>query len=314
MNMSWNENDRIHHWQPKDNNTNWHPKGNGKQRNLNYHWLGRVSTLDYLSSSDNLDEAQERNLDNAVHTLIDVLILYIFIRNTWCSIRLIRLNSRSIAHWSCFLQAFCGVFFTVMTLSSLLGSAITCKICIWTENFGLAISSICVTVCLLIKAYAVQMRDRRVIYVGVFFIMLQLVYPWLFWSQVMFFVATSARCGINFGPYYAWYRFGVEMVINFVFSALFLRTVIRQYQTFGSGCWKKLKSDGLLFLFAVMLSNVICIVVSTVLGSTSLPKSFLTIDCKGNNVAAIGTPEPDDANCIFKQSSNYSKVLGVRGL
>jgi hypothetical protein len=52
---------------------------------------------------------------------------------------------------------------------SFLGSSSTCRIAVWTSAFGLAVSSICTTTCLLMKAYMVQMRDKRILFIGAAF-------------------------------------------------------------------------------------------------------------------------------------------------
>ena len=135
--------------------------------------LGEISSLDFMSRAVDMDDARKRAHSNFSQIFMATCLFALFIRNTRCSIELLYKNSKSIPSWCCFFQAFMGTIFGMSTVFASLSSLVSCREVIWIVYFGLTVSSICVTVCLLMKAYAVQMHDRRLLWIGGFFILPQ---------------------------------------------------------------------------------------------------------------------------------------------
>ncbi|KAI8058227.1 hypothetical protein BDF22DRAFT_664553 [Syncephalis plumigaleata] len=192
-------------------------------------------------------------------------------QNTWKAVKLLRSRPANKSYWCCFIQAFYGVIVGMGGIAMMLSSTITCQILIWIVMVGLATSSVCSVVCLLAKAYAVQMRSKRVLWFGIMCIPLPTISVWGFAFSEDVYFTNDGICMINVPNWVSIARSCIDVFINGVFSCIFLRAAIKQYQAFGSNCWSKLKSDGLFYMLCVAVSNVVCavIIVSQLFGPIS---------------------------------------------
>jgi hypothetical protein len=142
------------------------------------------------------------------------------------------------------------------------------------------LSGMCVSVCVLTKAYAVQNKSKWLLLIGGLLIIPQTGLIWIAWVMSPVENSVEAGCVAHFPDIAPWYRFGLDIIINLLFSFIFLRVVIRQYKTMGSRCWQKLRRDGLFYLFSVLFSNMLCAIItaSRILGPIG-GKMFVR-DCK----------------------------------
>ncbi|KAI9594716.1 hypothetical protein BDF19DRAFT_93678 [Syncephalis fuscata] len=223
---------------------------------------GEQSVWDFLLEHTSLEDARNRAHSNFIQTVFNTVFMTIFFRNSWRAFKLIRHRTKSVANWCCFLQAVMGIIMALNAISSIFPGGSRCRINVWVSSFGMAVSSACVSVCLLTKAYAVQKKSRLILIIGILLIIPQLGILWIAWVMTSAQNSVQAACTAHFPSFAPWYRFVLDIAINILFSIIFLRVVIRQYKALGSKCWKKLKRDGLFYLIGVVFSNMICAIIT----------------------------------------------------
>ncbi|RKP24333.1 hypothetical protein SYNPS1DRAFT_23576 [Syncephalis pseudoplumigaleata] len=231
---------------------------------ITVHPLGEISPLDFMASTKTMKDARMALRSNFTQGAMNVILICIFLRNTYCALKMLYYRPRGIANWCCFLQAAAGVALGYVSLSALLTSFSTCRHIGWVAAFGLVVSSICVNICLLIKAYAVQRRSKLLLLLGILLIMPNGVTIWVAWFESPVFNTIDHACIMIFPEFYPIFKASLDIFINVLFSTIFLRVVIGQYRTFGSQCWKRLSSDGMLYLMIVCLSNLLTGIFTTI--------------------------------------------------
>ncbi|KAI9599406.1 hypothetical protein BDF19DRAFT_428635 [Syncephalis fuscata] len=219
---------------------------------------GEVSVWDFILQYKNAEDAQRHIYSNFLQIHINVFFGLIFARNSWRSLLLIYSNSKSLASWACFIQCFTGVVATLSNLSSNFPGGPRCRVNIWVTSFGLMTSSICISTCLLMRAYATQNRDKRILYGGILLIIPHFATIYIIWTQSIMLNSPHGSCLVHFPFYYPWLRFFLDVSLNIVFSIIFLKVVYRQYLTHGTACWRQLSSDGLIYLLSVVFANISC--------------------------------------------------------
>ncbi|KAI8053015.1 hypothetical protein BDF22DRAFT_743696 [Syncephalis plumigaleata] len=224
--------------------------------------LGEISPLDFLEQSTSIDDARTRFSTNGKTAIVGLVIGCVFFSNTWRALRLVYARPSNIPYWCCFLQAFMGILLGLGFLTGLLTSFMTCRRSIWIAASGLTISSICTTICLLSKAYMVQMRDKRILWIGIAFISLAFINVWAIMFQCEMTFTVEEACVAHYPTWFPISRGCIDLLINCLFSSVFLRVVIRQYKIFGSKCWDKLKSEGIFYLLCVTTSNLTCAILT----------------------------------------------------
>ncbi|KAI8058212.1 hypothetical protein BDF22DRAFT_739615 [Syncephalis plumigaleata] len=240
--------------------------------------LEDLSALDFLAQSADLNEARFRFKGNSIQTFATVIVTYLFFWNTWRSLRLLYINPRSIVNWCCFVQSFWGAARVFITIANLFTSKGNCSMAIWMSLTGLTASAVCTLICMLSKAYMVQMRDKRILWMGILFIPLVL-------SSAVIFAFKGAplmtKQGVCIGVIPSWLpltRAIVEVSVNGVFSYIFLRAVIQQYRVFGSRCWDKLKSDGIFYLLCVAASSILCAILMATEALGAMSETLFLVD------------------------------------
>ncbi|KAI9599514.1 hypothetical protein BDF19DRAFT_428964 [Syncephalis fuscata] len=98
------------------------------------------------------------------------------------------------------------------------------------------------------STYAVQMHDRRLLWIGAVFMPPLFVPVWATLFQSDIYMADSG-CTIEFPRYVPIFRAIIDIIINILFSAIFLKAVIKQYRAFGT--------DGIFYSIGVIASNII---------------------------------------------------------
>ncbi|KAI9591502.1 hypothetical protein BDF19DRAFT_454854 [Syncephalis fuscata] len=232
---------------------------------------GESSVWDFLQEHESLADARERVYGNAIQLFMNATMFAVFLRNFWRAFKLVYQKPASIAGWCCLVQAAMGVATQIVNLSTVFPGGATCRTCNWVYSSGITVSSVCVSICLLLRAYTITSHNRKLLFVG---IVLMLPLPgtiWIFWVESFSLNSADNACTSIFPWYLPWFRLGLDLSINSIFSTVFLRVVIQQYQALGNKCWHKLQSDGILYLLCVILSNVLCafIVAFKVIGGLS---------------------------------------------
>ncbi|RKP09662.1 hypothetical protein THASP1DRAFT_28546 [Thamnocephalis sphaerospora] len=243
-----------------------------------YHPDGEISVWDFMTRPRSYESARHCVHSNGIQTPINTVLAYVFLRNTWRALCLLHTRKQSWANWSCFIQALVGVITACVNLSSIFPGGTSCRINLWVCSFGITVSAICVDICLLVKAYAAQNRDRRLIWVCGLLMAPQLAVIWIVWVESIMLNTEKAACIFLFPAYLPWFRFGLDVAINLLFSAVFLYAVYSQYTRLGRKCWRKLGEGGVVFLFAVVLSNLVCALITATGLFGPLSEMFFLID------------------------------------
>ncbi|KAI9598079.1 hypothetical protein BDF19DRAFT_420367 [Syncephalis fuscata] len=219
---------------------------------------GEISIWNFLMEHKDIEDARMRAHSHYVQAFMTVVLLVIFIRNTYYAALLIYTKPRSVASWCCFFQALMGTISGILNMTTGLPGGFSCRICNWVYSLGITISSICVSLCLLIRAYIITNKSAFLLFAGILLIIPLPATVWIFWVKSISKNTVDAACVSIFPSYLPWFRLGLDVSINTVFSAIFLDVVIQQYRTIGNKCWKRLQSDGIIYLLGVTVSNISC--------------------------------------------------------
>jgi hypothetical protein len=245
--------------------------------------LGEQSIWDFLMEHKSLEDARIRAHSHYIQALMSVFILATFVRNLYYAVILIFHKPKSTASWCCFLQALTGVISNTLNVATGLPGGPSCRICNWIYALGITISSICVSVCLLLRAYIITSKSKALLVVGVLLMLPLPATAWILWVEGVSMVTSDAGCITVFPSYLPWFRLVLDVSINTLFSAIFLKVVIHQYRNIGSQCWKRLQSDGILYLLCVAGSNISCATIVAFHLFSGFSEMMFLVDCKLHN-------------------------------
>ncbi|KAI8058161.1 hypothetical protein BDF22DRAFT_652279 [Syncephalis plumigaleata] len=131
------------------------------------------------------------------------------------------------------------------------------RVNVWIGALGITVSSVCTGLFLLVKAYAVRMHDRRLLWLAIPLVLPQAFTVWAAWVESDIMNTLDSGCVVFLPSYYPWVKSIVEIAMNLVYSCIFIKAAFEQYRTFGSRGWRKLGVDNLLYLIFVVISSII---------------------------------------------------------
>ncbi|KAI8055036.1 hypothetical protein BDF22DRAFT_675001 [Syncephalis plumigaleata] len=222
---------------------------------------GEQSIWAFLMEHGNLEDARTRAHSHYIQALMSVFILITFVRNIYYATILVYYKPDSVASWCCFLQALTGVISNAFNVATGLPGGPSCRVCNWIYAVGITISSICISVCLLLRAYVITSKSKLLLVVGILLMLPLPATVWILWAKGESMITADAGCITVFPSYLPWFRLILDVSINTLFSVIFLQVVIQQYRNIGSRCWKRLQSDGILYLLCVAGSNISCAII-----------------------------------------------------
>ncbi|KAI8055870.1 hypothetical protein BDF22DRAFT_672622, partial [Syncephalis plumigaleata] len=79
---------------------------------------------------------------------------------------------------------------------------------------------------------------------------------WVCWHHTQIHTTLDASCSVYYPKAFLWIRTFWDLSTNIFFSVTFIRAVVNQYRSIRNSYWLKLKSDGLVCLFARALGEV----------------------------------------------------------
>ncbi|KAI9593488.1 hypothetical protein BDF19DRAFT_424392 [Syncephalis fuscata] len=243
-----------------------------------YNPLGEISEGDFFMRHTSLGDAKLRAHSCFAQVVVNVILIAVFTQNTWQAAKLVYLKHTSVASWCCILQALLGLATAVVNITTAFPEGLSCRITIWMASVGIVISNICVNTCLLLKAYVIADRNRFLLAIGSFITLLNPGIVWIVFVDSPVQNTVDSACSVDFPPYFPWFRFVLDISSNSIFSAVFLHVVIKQYRQQGKKCWQKLKSDGLIYLFGVVFSNIFCALLVASQLAGKLGNMFILID------------------------------------
>jgi hypothetical protein len=227
-----------------------------------------------------MEDARVRIHSHFLQAIITMPVFVVFLRNFWRAIGLVYYKRDSIASWCCFFQTLIDVISGVVDLATIFSGGLSCRAANWAYSLGIAISSLCVSVCLLMREYIITDRSRWLLAVGILLILPLPSIVWIFWVDSPNMNTVDGACLAMFPDYLPWFRLILDISINSLFSIVFLRVVIQQYSTIDNQCWKELQSDGLTYLICMGISNISCALIIAFQLAGGMSEMFFFFDCK----------------------------------
>ncbi|RKP27534.1 hypothetical protein SYNPS1DRAFT_26815 [Syncephalis pseudoplumigaleata] len=204
---------------------------------------------------------QRRSKGVHLQLILVVMLLMVFLRNTFCSIKLLVKSPRKLAHWGCFISTFAGiVYLCCFALPHHLPGGPSCNKVIWGAVSGLCVSTMSTNSILLERAYLANQRNKWFLLAGILLIVpapMLLVVTYLHVTPTF---NPSSGCYITFNVLFPYFRLLIDLPPNMVFSAAFSIVIYRQYKRFGDRCWKRLAREGMVTMVFVVMSNFTCMV------------------------------------------------------
>ncbi|KAI9596562.1 hypothetical protein BDF19DRAFT_437880 [Syncephalis fuscata] len=222
------------------------------------HPSGEQSLYDfYFDVSGDIKQQRIRLISMQAHTMLLILVSFIFLRNFVRSARMIHLNNRSLSLWCCFAGSLPGAIFSIQIILIAFDN-VSCRILIWIGSLSLSCAQFCNSLLLLRKAYIIVYRQKWLLYIGFPLILPQLGYG--LFIVFLSYVTTDVggACGMHYPSFIPWYWFGINAASTILFSTIFCRVAYKQYCQFGSDAWKRLAHNGIQAMCLAVLCNIVC--------------------------------------------------------
>lgn len=242
--------------------------------------LGELSPLDFTAQATDFEDARRRARSVLVQMSMNTILTAIFFRNSIRSVRLVYGQWRNVASWCCLVQSVMGALFGMSTLASAISSYPSCRVNVWIGAFGITVSSVCTGLFLLVKAYAVQMHNRHLLWLAIPLVLPQGFTVWAAWVESEIMNTVESGCVAFLPSYYHWIKSIIEIAMNSVFSCIFIKTAFEQYRTFGSRGWRKVGIDNALYLVFVVVSSIIAAFLAIFLNYGMLSEMIYLGECK----------------------------------
>ncbi|RKP08314.1 hypothetical protein THASP1DRAFT_23672 [Thamnocephalis sphaerospora] len=244
-----------------------------------------MKIVDFFMAAQDQEDMRNRFRDILMQFLIMAFIIYLFVYNFIASVSMVRRKPSMLASWCCLVQTFAGVVYGIVIVAFVMPDGVSCRYLIWYAGIGLNLSTVCVGITLLQRAYLVHGRSKYLLMAGILLMLPQpITVYYAFISPVI--MMPAAGCISYYPPYLPWIRLAVDAPINILFSVAFITVVYRQYRLFGSAAWAHLVRNGIQTMCAIVLSNIICVFGASFARDKSNSAGFVPI----NTAAANTTP------------------------
>ncbi|RKP10275.1 hypothetical protein THASP1DRAFT_27959 [Thamnocephalis sphaerospora] len=222
------------------------------------HPLGELNSPEYiLQAQGNLEEMRSRHGNLSMQSMCNVFFFFIFLRNLYLAARITYQRRRMLASWCCILQAAAGLASALSGTTDYLPHGTPCRVTLWVNGVGVAVSALCVGSTLLQKAYLAHQRNKWLLGIGIILLVPQPVFTYMVWTSPGI-MTPAGGCLSCYPSYLPWIKLAMDLPINLVFSTAFLTVVYRQYRMYGSKAWARLVRNGIQTMCLVVLSNLIC--------------------------------------------------------
>jgi hypothetical protein len=145
----------------------------------------------------------------------------------------------------------------------------------------------CISLFLMLRAYAVSGYNKLLLYFGTPFFIFQLLTVVYYWWRAPVTITSEFGCVHVYGPLFFWILLAVNVTMNACYSLVFIIAVYRQYKIYGSKKMEELTYQGIKIMLAIILCDTL-----TILGMTFdifhlPPKVFFTIDWVINSILLV---------------------------
>ncbi|KAI9594904.1 hypothetical protein BDF19DRAFT_465784 [Syncephalis fuscata] len=237
-----------------------------------YDPLSELNAIGYLKDAEN-DTAELRRRSFGVYSqLLSIMaLLFIFLYNSYRSIKMVCKRSYRASPWCCLVSSLAGVSYVGgIAMVHHLPFGPSCHIVIWAAIIGMTISTMAINTLLLERAYLAHQRNRYLLIFGILLVVPAPVLIYRAWYDVLATFSPGTGCHGTYPPSFPAFRLLIDLPPNAVFSVAFLAVIYQQYRRFGDRCWKRLTHDGITTMLLVILSNLTCVIfnLSDILGDT----------------------------------------------
>ncbi|RKP09139.1 hypothetical protein THASP1DRAFT_29061 [Thamnocephalis sphaerospora] len=287
---------------------NWEANAT-RQWGIPLHPLGELDAVSYvMQAQGNIMEMRTRTRGVFIQLLVNTLLAYMFAHNFTLAMRMAYRRPCILAGWYCLLQAVTGLLYTITVMLYAVSGGLSCRHGLWILGIEVAISSICINIALLQKAYLVHNHSKWLLVTGVILLLPQPLVVYFFWTSPAIMVPVVA-CLSYYPSYFPWIKLALDAPINVLFSVAFLVAVYRQHRLFGSAAWARLVSNGIQTMCIVVVSNIACMLAAVleVFGLFSvifmplnwaITSMLLVHHCTSMRVASAGSHTPRTENAI----------------
>ncbi|RKP07859.1 hypothetical protein THASP1DRAFT_30331 [Thamnocephalis sphaerospora] len=285
------------------------------------HPLGEINTIDYvMQAQGNLQDMRARTRGIFLQLATSGFVSYLFVYNVITAALTTLRRPRALSNWCCLIQAISGIGYVTMALMLNVPGGTTCRQSVWYSGSAIVLSSVCVSITLLQRAYLAHGRSKRLLFFGIVLLLPQPLTAFIMWTSPTFMVP-SIGCYVFYPHYFPWVKLAVDAPINTLFSIAFITVVYQQYRRFGSAAWAQLVRNGIQTMCTIALANLICMICVSfeVLGLYSemffafdwiLVSTLLARHCKA--MSALTTePNPEPGN---NADESFSLIVTMTGM
>ncbi|RKP27941.1 hypothetical protein SYNPS1DRAFT_20669 [Syncephalis pseudoplumigaleata] len=233
---------------------------NGAERLLGIplHPLGESNYIDHFAIlPGTMKEHHHRLLAMQKACLISVFMFCLFLNNSIISLRMVVARPHALSSWCCLISSVSGLIIGILTALTTLGTAIHCRMTIWSVGFGIAIASICNSTILLQKSYIALNRRRWILYLSIPLVLGQAFFPVTIMEHTFIKVEEKLSCTFYYPYYFIWYWVLINAPVNTFFSAIFCYIAYQKYCNYGSDTWRQLVRDGLQTIGLALVCNIV---------------------------------------------------------
>jgi hypothetical protein len=243
------------------------------------HPLGELSAFEHLlNGPSSLESIRLRHTGVRVQGVFHAILLTIFSYNAIQAIRHLCKKRYDLMTWCCIIQSLTGIVYALLALSSIIFSnGASCRQVLWTASIGITISSICISIALLQKAYLSHCCNKALLIVGILLIMPRPIVTYIGLSSPALAIS-GAGCVMLYPTFLPWIKFAAEAPVNIVFSAAFIATVYRQYKSHRSKVWQQLTRAGIQIIASIIICNLVCTILVAIDTLGIISELFFLLD------------------------------------
>ncbi|KAI8049209.1 hypothetical protein BDF22DRAFT_657857 [Syncephalis plumigaleata] len=222
--------------------------------------LGNLNAIEYIMSADGSKEEYQRRSVGVHLQLISIMaLLFIFIYNSYRSVRMTFKRSHKVSSWCCLVNTLTGIFYVAgAALTHHMPYGPSCRTVVWAAIIGMTIATMSMNTLLLERAYLAHQRSRFLLIFGVLLIIPAPTLIYRAWLEVVATFSPSSGCYAKYPASFPSFRLLIDLPPNLVFTCAFVMVIYQHYQRFGDRCWKRLARDGVVTMLLVVISNLIC--------------------------------------------------------
>jgi hypothetical protein len=217
-----------------DIGTDWIKNANTALWGILLYSSGEMWIMNYLlEDPGNISLMRQRIYILLIQLFLVTICSCIFMRNLILSLNMVWMQPRILSSWCCCIASALGISVGIITGLAVYTPTINCRIIVWYFTFGVAGATLCNSIIVLQNAYLVMCKQRWILYVGIPFMLPQVLVTPFIWTSCPVSMNINGGCVLNYLTYMFWLWFALLIPINTFFSIIFIYVAHKQYSTFG---------------------------------------------------------------------------------